>query len=596
MSTIKSKKDFDETPQPKAHYAISVAVFNQKSKKWEAAQGDVGVKTAKLIKDIGGLEAFAATLGESFALTEKGIYKKSAEGHWVIALTEKEMMESFPYVKEILETVAKRLPIPEDWEEKKGDLIEKVKSEKRKPKIVMEIRVSRYIREDLKELAEKLKAMKPLLAEDLLEKVETASEKELDQLVELAHTALYAEKEIPQLEFIGKGKAKEVYKFKGSKDVLIKPVSSALEKLVSSKEKEIKAEVVTAKHIERNLYYSYLIEILERNGIDSSEKIADAMINKWATSEEMIEAFDLLMDENELAGELNIELDLAKKLYALRDQFPEILEAKRHLAITMEEVTGSERLQGAYTVRAPFASGGDLESQIRKGNLPLTVKFQIISGILHGWANLHRAGYVWGDAKPENVLIFLEEGEILIVKLSDWGKTRPIKEGQQLRYTGNGRFMPPEKSLSKEGESYSAALLICRVLEEGHLNPNTRMINGEPEVKDKIEPNPIRQGIERFVVMNGALPQSEGTLRGKIRSYGPAILAPTIDQANAEKEISGYIDRLTATLQEEEGVPEEVINNLNQLLKESAASDPSNRPTMAEFAHRFDQIGIQLIS
>jgi serine/threonine protein kinase len=95
---------------------------------------------------------------------------------------------------------------------------------------------------------------------------------------------------------------------------------------------------------------------------------------------------------------------------------------------------------GAYLV-LEYASGGDLHSLIsNKGSLDQDSTRFVIGEVISALASIHDLGFVYGDLKPENVLI-TETGHI---KLTDFGGCRPLTEAAKDLIRPSGKHLLKE--------------------------------------------------------------------------------------------------------------------------------------------------------
>lgn len=258
-----------------------------------------------------------------------------------------------------------------------------------------------------------------------------------------------------------------------------------------------------------------------------------------------------------------------------------------NLALTMDIVKGEGKIAGKYTIRTDKAIG-DLEKGVRDKKLTFQQSIKISQEIVKGMSNLQKAGFVSGDPKLENVLLYENPNtKEISAKISDFGKSTEVRGDDHRMYTGNSRFAPPEMTLSKQGEVYSTAIMVIRVLEGALLdNENDRMLiqpkNIDLTVRDK-----KREGIERFLMMNKDCPQTEASsLHAKIKVYGRgAMLKVGIplneDLKTAELEVHRYINALKDKLVEKHPENSASIGVLCRLLREMTKSDPKDRPTLA---------------
>lgn len=90
---------------------------------------------------------------------------------------------------------------------------------------------------------------------------------------------------------------------------------------------------------------------------------------------------------------------------------------------------------GAYLV-LEYASGGDLHTLLRRnGSLDHDSTKFVIGEVVGALWSVHESGFVYGDLKPENVLI-AETGH---VKLTDFGASRPVTEAARELVEVSGR-------------------------------------------------------------------------------------------------------------------------------------------------------------
>eukprot|EP00538_Stauroneis_constricta_P012587 CAMPEP_0119546228 /NCGR_PEP_ID=MMETSP1352-20130426/733_1 /TAXON_ID=265584 /ORGANISM="Stauroneis constricta, Strain CCMP1120" /LENGTH=1198 /DNA_ID=CAMNT_0007590907 /DNA_START=24 /DNA_END=3620 /DNA_ORIENTATION=- len=96
--------------------------------------------------------------------------------------------------------------------------------------------------------------------------------------------------------------------------------------------------------------------------------------------------------------------------------------------------------EGVYLV-LEYASGGDLHSLLKKhGSLDEESARFVIGEIVAGLSSVHDMGLVYGDLKPENVVI-TETGHI---KLTDFGGCRPVTASAKERVASSSRNLLKE--------------------------------------------------------------------------------------------------------------------------------------------------------
>lgn len=269
-----------------------------------------------------------------------------------------------------------------------------------------------------------------------------------------------------------------------------------------------------------------------------------------------------------------------------------------HLAVEAKEVDSEEQIKGEYTIEVEEAST-NFEKKMRDPRTPWVERVQFGSNFLKGLSNLHLADYAHGDMKPENCLIYEKERGNLL-KLSDFGKTKELKDGETAIYSGNMRYAPPEGVQSKKGDVYSAALILIRNFEEEFLKYNLNPSSSLVKIEDKdidIVASPDLRGVEKYVVENkNFLACNEGfdfdTFKRRIIMGIPSAT----DMENQTTAIHHYIDALQEKLKDDQDkrLPMDKIEALCDLLKNMTIADPLKRISAAKAAEHYEQIFRQL--
>lgn len=331
-----------------------------------------------------------------------------------------------------------------------------------------------------------------------------------------------------------------------------------------------------------------------------------------------------------------------KKMGVIKNTLEQQGVYPKHLALEAQIITGSDRVQGKYTIQTEKAST-DFEKSLRKTKpkketeekvetimeervsetpmeerllfgeettmeerilfgdegvaktpmeervsetimeervLETTMEERVLFGshLLDGLKDLHQAGYVHGDMKPENCLIY-QKGDTKVLKMSDYGKAKPMDNQASESYSGNTRFAPPEGRLSQASDTYGAAMILIRSFEEPCLDKTTdSLIPIDPQDKDMVASTKLR-GIEKYVVESKAClatnPSSDISLVEKInRRRKMGKLSPAEKQAHTDA-VEKYIEKLCQNLSNK--LSGDQPRRLESLLKRMVATDPAKR-------------------
>ncbi len=219
-----------------------------------------------------------------------------------------------------------------------------------------------------------------------------------------------------------------------------------------------------------------------------------------------------------------------------------------------------------------------------------------VKQIANGAKNVHLAGMALGDPKPDNVMVYDGPDGKKIYRLSDWGKTSPIKPGERALYTGNTRYVPPEGGKSQQGDVYSMALIMIRVLEEPLLQEgNKQALVDIPSGKKKagtFAKENERRGVEHHMCYHKDTKQRDlegAPWKSKVETYAslnapkmvPAVFRTSPPEGGPEQVvIYKYIDAMVEGLIVSGRYEKEEAKKLGNLLKGMTVSDPRLRPTM----------------
>jgi serine/threonine protein kinase len=299
-------------------------------------------------------------------------------------------------------------------------------------------------------------------------------------------------------------------------------------------------------------------------------------------------------------AEIKKEVYVAAKIKA---KLPKDVESNIATNLTVMTYKHMKR-KGKFTVETDKAAmtdkpagnnGVTLDHLITDGRLDTGQRLELCCQLLKGLNNMHEAGFVHGDLKGGNVLLFKVQDQP-VLRVCDFGKTKEtFDDNESFIYTGNARFAPPEFRASKKGEVYGAALLMVRILEEEFLDDTHKMM--EPEIKptlvlDAKSAGKGLRGISLFLTTNSKCPQTNSnTFLGKIRLLKGLISAVVKKPFNsskksklaAENEVKGYINALIDAMKKR-GITIQQQNALKEIsdtLHGMVQSDPKKRPDMS---------------
>lgn len=307
-------------------------------------------------------------------------------------------------------------------------------------------------------------------------------------------------------------------------------------------------------------------------------------------------------NKSEIRGEVKIAQEIKDILKILG------VTGESHLATDLTEEKGTHELEGQYVVRAPIAGdkegNKDLDKLLRnKKALELNDRFALCEQILKGLNHLHKAGFVHGDLKADNIFHYVETdhngNETSILRVGDFGKARKVQENESVLRTGNPRLAPPEGGTSKQGEVFAAALLLIEVLEGDVMKPGRDMVIDPPKVKSDQKGKNLH-GIIKFVVTNDACAQSDAkNIQGKIRLIAGSVrkilnIRSEEREKTTSKQVADYIKALFEGNGEMKGLKDgkssnvqASLNTMQTLLLQMVEADPGARPDMSNALEQF---------
>lgn len=295
---------------------------------------------------------------------------------------------------------------------------------------------------------------------------------------------------------------------------------------------------------------------------------------------------------------------LFSRVNALREEYDKVKDirskfstsdAYANLACDWKQIEGGERIRGQFTLETE-ACDRDFEKAINDKEEPIGIlqTISLVGNMLSGVDQLHAAGYIHGDLKPENCLVYKDEvsGQ-LTLKVADFGRAEEVgnEEGSQTAfrpYQGNTRFAPPEGVASKKGEVYSSAMMMMRAFEQ--------QLDGEVMPQEENEKGSVhgsRKGLDKFVLQKSIFPccENKGTALGRIKNafYRNKMLGTNREaQADAMQQ---YATALCERLKGGNVLPDpSKADDLKTLLLDMLKADPNERPTSEDVSERYNNI------
>lgn len=289
--------------------------------------------------------------------------------------------------------------------------------------------------------------------------------------------------------------------------------------------------------------------------------VSDGVLNKL-----------LGLKESEIREEAILqEKMIGKSPEKLRKPEPQFLAVDMKIALTDD---------GQFMASASKALG-DLDRLIKEESLTPLQAAKLALGPVKGMNELHKLGYVAGDVKSENTLGYVAKPEDgvgnTIVKLADFGKAVEMEaDDSRFFYSGNKVYAPPERNLSHKGDVFGLGMITLRAMEERILakTGTTTLERLSKENKTGL------RGIEHF--------------RSHEKSFAKSrvdFFLPTTESnmRRQERAMNFYVNEFTHQFgQNFRNDPMyDHITLYTDLLKDTFRSDPSKRPTAAEFEQRY---------
>jgi serine/threonine protein kinase len=244
-------------------------------------------------------------------------------------------------------------------------------------------------------------------------------------------------------------------------------------------------------------------------------------------------------------------------------------------------------IEGRIVFRASRAKG-DLDEYLQKKDPSLQQRVSMGTNILTGLHFLHANQKCHGDIKSKNILVYEDTNGKAIAKLSDFGRTISCSSKNERSFSyANQYYSPPERSMSQKGEVFSTGLVLIHLL-EGEM--------GGGAAKGK-RTHRERRGVETII-------GRYRKISNPIEKFFYGLVALFYYLFNIKKgknppQLLHHIDRITHGLEKQRAHNAlwcVAIGELNHLLKEMIAEDPSQRPTIEKALERYRKMQQKLES
>ena len=405
-------------------------------------------------------------------------------------------------------------------------------------------------------------------------------------------------------KMIGSGKAKLVYTgFKRTEDQTGQSIDSRIEDIAyiiprnSSGQSELQSEILEGRSIKNGVYLANLQLFLESLGENTDEAKTSAVIlmTQFPTIEDLIQGLEKKDHRLNLIFEKqsSIPVDLYK------NSLQRLMESSLHLAVDLTDAPDI-LIEGKPAVIARMAQT-NLESAVRTAPYPFPQSANLARQLMKGFRELHAGGYVHGDIKLENILVYNFDGNP-IIKIADWGKSKKLGDNEVALHTGNRRHMAPERLCSQKGEVFGVAMMVVRMLEEEFLTDSSKQMLTEPDQKDPSKEKRLqdeddaakcRKGIERFLSISQGCPEIDTNgLDALHHAFASFVSLIRKKPTNIDSQLGKYIYALQTRLEGKYGDSEEKlvgIRNLTALLRAMLRSDKNERISMEEAVPRLDE-------
>ena len=359
---------------------------------------------------------------------------------------------------------------------------------------------------------------------------------------------------------------------------------------------ELRREIQDGQEIKHYVFFANLKIFMESLGQskDQAGISAAILIAQFPTIEDLIKG----LERKDRRLNLFLEKSPLSSTDPYRNSLRRLIESCLHLAVDLVDASNIV-VHGKPAVVAKMAQN-NLENVVRQNSHEFPAKGNLVMQLMKGFRELHAAGYVHGDIKLENILVYSFEGNP-IIKIADWGKCKKLDDTQIGLHTGNLRHMAPERLSSQKGEVFGVALMVIRMLEEEFLTASSTQMLISPEeidavkeqrLRDEINPAKCRKGIERYLSISKGCPEEDANPIDMVPHIFDSFLSLFQENPkNIDVHLDRYLNTLQLRLEKKYGNTDEEkagIQDLMALLQAMTRSEKAVRITMEEAVPRLE--------
>jgi uncharacterized RDD family membrane protein YckC len=218
-------------------------------------------------------------------------------------------------------------------------------------------------------------------------------------------------------------------------------------------------------------------------------------------------------------------------------------------------VYGTEEVDGRLAISMELVADGTLEDRVRsRGPLPVHEVVEYAAQMIDGLAAAHDAGLLHRDVKPSNCFVAADG----TLKVGDFGLSKPIDAGEQLRLTQTGVFLgtpvysSPEQLLGEtldlRSDIYAVGLTLYFALTGRLPFPSGSMmqvvaavLNGAPVPIATLRPDVSAEVADVVMKAIARRPEDRFQSYDAFRSAVVALRAPTFVPAPLEDRLRAWV-------------------------------------------------------